>query len=130
MVTNNADTVRKGYAAFASGDMDTLRKLFADDIVYSVPGENAIAGEYKGPDEVLDLFQKLGQLTGGTLRVDLRHVGPGETGVLAMHHVTGDRSDGRTLSLDTILAFEFRGEQIRRVRLFTHDQRTEDAFWS
>lgn len=130
MSTTNADTVRRGYAAFGSGDMDTLRSLFASDIVYSVPGDNQIAGEYKGPDEVLGLFQKLGQLTEGTLRVDLKHVGDGETGVLAMHHVTGQRPDGRSLSVDSILAFEFRGEEISRVRLFTQDQRNEDTFWS
>ena len=130
MSTTNASTVRQGYEAFGSGDMDTLRRLFASDIVYSIPGDNEISGDYKGPDEVLGLFQNLGQITEGTLRVELKHVGDGETGVLAMHHVTAQRPDGRSLALDSILAFEFRGDEISRVRLFTNDQQAEDPFWS
>lgn len=126
----HSETVRRGYRAFSERDMDTLRQLFADDIVYSVPGENAIAGDYKGAGEVLDLFQRLGELTEGKLNVALKHVGEGETGVLAMHHITASRPDGRTLAADTILAFEFRGDEISHVRVFTNDQRIEDAFWS
>jgi ketosteroid isomerase-like protein len=35
---DNADLVRRGYAAFSTGDMATLSELFASDAVWHVPG--------------------------------------------------------------------------------------------
>ena len=33
----NEDLIRRGYDAFSSGDMDTLRELFHPDIVWHAP---------------------------------------------------------------------------------------------
>lgn len=55
----NEKTVRKGYAAFNSGDMDTIRETFADDIIWHVGGRTELAGDYKGMDEVFAFFGKL-----------------------------------------------------------------------
>jgi ketosteroid isomerase-like protein len=33
----NEDLIRRGYAAFSRGDMDTLRELFHPDIVCTLP---------------------------------------------------------------------------------------------
>jgi uncharacterized protein len=35
----NATLIRKGYAAFATGDMATLDALFANDVVWTVAGQ-------------------------------------------------------------------------------------------
>ena len=88
---SNADALRKGYAAFSSGDMDTLRnELFSPDIVWHQGGRNQTSGDYKGADNVLGLFGKLAQLTDGTFRVELHDV-------RSPRHVAQGRIEGKSL---------------------------------
>jgi len=46
-----SERVRTMYGAFAAGDADAYRRAFAPDIVWHVPGENPVSGEYRGADE-------------------------------------------------------------------------------
>lgn len=45
---SNVDLLRRGYDAFGKGDMDTLRDLLAENIVWHVPGSNILSGDYEG----------------------------------------------------------------------------------
>ena len=65
MAHPNEDLIRQGYEAFGKGDMDTIRKLFADDIVWHAPGRNPMSGDYRGVDDVLAFFGKTIELSGG-----------------------------------------------------------------
>lgn len=40
----DAALVRRGYEAFSTGDMDTLRELFAEDAVWHTGGSGPLAG--------------------------------------------------------------------------------------
>lgn len=73
MAHPNEDLIRKGYAAFAAGDLDTLRQLFAPDIIWHSPGRNPLSGTEHGTDAVFQLFGRLAELTGGTFRVSEIH---------------------------------------------------------
>jgi len=42
----------RGYTAFQTGDLDTVRSLFAPDIVGTCPARATFAGDYKGVDNV------------------------------------------------------------------------------
>jgi ketosteroid isomerase-like protein len=57
MAHPNEEVLKKGYAAFNSGDMDAVRETFADDIVWHVSGTTELAGDYKGLDEASILRQ-------------------------------------------------------------------------
>src|SRR5205814_2780451 len=59
----NEELLRTGYDAFSKGDMDSIRGLFADDIVWHSPGRNPLAGDFRGVDEVLQTFGKVFELT-------------------------------------------------------------------
>jgi ketosteroid isomerase-like protein len=50
MAHPNEELVRRGYQAFATGDVATLNELFADDIVWHAPGRNQLAGTYRGKE--------------------------------------------------------------------------------
>ena len=45
MVHPNEDIVRKAYGAFTEGDTEVLRQVFAEDIVFRIPGKSPMAGE-------------------------------------------------------------------------------------
>src|ERR1700751_3591936 len=70
----NVALVRQGYAAFSSGDMDTLNRLFAENIVWHEGGRGPLAGDYKGRDQVFGMLGKLMELTGGTVSVEVHDV--------------------------------------------------------
>jgi ketosteroid isomerase-like protein len=44
----NEDLLRREYDAFAREDLTSLDEIFADDIVYHVPGHNPFSGDARG----------------------------------------------------------------------------------
>lgn len=61
----NVERMKTGYDAFAKGDLDALRELFAPDIVWHVSGDWPLAGDYKGVDEVFGFFGQLLSMSEG-----------------------------------------------------------------
>ena len=130
MAHPNEDTVRQGYKAFGEGDMDTLRSLFAPDVVHVATGNNPLAAEYKGVDEVLGYYGKLFELSDGTFTAELKSTrAEGDDKVVATHHDKARRGD-KTLDQDETLTFSLSGGKITRLEENHSDQAAYDAFWS
>ena len=70
MAHPNEELVRRGYEAFNTGDVETLRQLFADTTIFHEPGRSPISGDYQGLDQVLGFFGTLAERSGGTFGVD------------------------------------------------------------
>jgi uncharacterized protein len=62
----NAEALRKGYEAFAAGDMETVAALLADDIAWHQAGSGPLSGDFAGRDAVFGNFAQLAELTAGT----------------------------------------------------------------
>jgi len=130
MTHPNEDLVRKGYTAFGEGDMDTLRSLFAADVVHVATGNNPLAGEYKGVDAVLGYYGKLFELSNGTFTARLESTkAEGDDTVVATHHDSAQRGD-RTLDQDETLTFTISGGKVTRLVENHSDKESYDAFWS
>ena len=56
-------------ALYAGGDPEPVRAVLTDDVVWHVPGRNAIAGEYRGVDAVMAYFQCRRDLAGRSFRL-------------------------------------------------------------
>ena len=52
----NVELTRRGYEAFAKGDMATLSELLADDVTWHVDGAGPLSGTYHGRVEVFGFF--------------------------------------------------------------------------
>lgn len=87
--------VRRGYAAFADNDLDTLREIIAEDATWHVAGNNQIARTYHGIDEIFGFFAKLDELTQGTLRQDVHDMLANDDHVVALLTVSAERDDMR-----------------------------------
>lgn len=74
MAHPNEDLLRRGYAAFAAGDMESVLSMFADDIVWHIGGTSQIAGDYVGHQEVMGFFGKVFELSAGTFRTEIHDV--------------------------------------------------------
>jgi ketosteroid isomerase-like protein len=58
--------VRDLYAARARGDSEAVRALLAPDVIWHEPGGEDYSGDYRGPNEVSALLEKLLDVTGGS----------------------------------------------------------------
>ncbi|HVF20630.1 MAG TPA: nuclear transport factor 2 family protein [Mycobacteriales bacterium] len=123
-------TVRKGYDAFGKGDMSTLRKMFAPDVVQRVGGNSMFTGGYEGPDAILDYFGRVAVESQGTFTAELEEVFEDRHGhVLAVHRERGERN-GRRLDQRHTLLFSFLGGAIVELQDCAEDLAADDAFWS
>lgn len=122
--------IRKGYAAFNSGDLETLRTLFATDVVQHVPGATVLAGDYKGADAIFGMYGKIAELTDGTFRAHLTEVhSDGHGHAVAIHVATGTRNGVTRVSRGAIL-FTFIGERVTDLLQLRADGIGDDAFLS
>jgi ketosteroid isomerase-like protein len=67
----NVELIRRLTAAFSAQDRDEIVALIADDCVWRVPGDNALAGEYVGRAEILGLFGNLRRRFTGPARFEI-----------------------------------------------------------
>ena len=98
---SNVQIVREVYDAFVKGDMETLGKLLADDIVWHVVGRNPVAGDRRSKEEVFQFFGQIAELSSGTFRLDVRAVFGGDETVVGLATFQAER-DGKTLSGDAV----------------------------
>jgi ketosteroid isomerase-like protein len=128
MAHPNVDLLNRGYDAFGKGDLDTLRELFSQDIVFHVPGRSKIAGDYRGQDEVFGFFGKLVELTGGTFSIERHAVLADDEHGTVLTTVTGQR-DGKTLSQNAIDVFHLKDGKVTEVWALDTDQYAGDEFF-
>lgn len=128
MAHPNEELVRRGYAAFQSGDMATLKDLFADDIVWHATGRNQMAGDFKGTDAVLEQFGKTFEVTGGTFKIDIHDVLANDEHVVVLVHATGER-EGKRLDDNSVQVFHVRDGQVTEQWLQPGDAYAVDEFW-
>jgi hypothetical protein len=58
----NVERLRRGYEAYARGDLATLRGMFADTITFHFLGHTQLSGTYNGLSEVLGYFERLQEI--------------------------------------------------------------------
>ena len=128
MAHPNEDLIRKGFAAFASGDMATLNDLFDDDIVWHAPGRNQLAGTFLGKEAVFGELQKVGELSGGTFKLELHTVLADDEHVAVLVRAIGER-EGRTLDDNSVQIFHVKDGKVTEQWLYPGDVYASDEFW-
>jgi len=129
MAHPNEELVRRGFDAFAKGDMDTLRELFAQDAVWHAAGRNPLSGDHRGMDAILGLFAKIAELSGGTFRIDLHDVVANDQHAVGIYVTRGERG-GRTLETRNVLVSHIRNSKLTEAWMMSEDQYAADEFFS
>jgi ketosteroid isomerase-like protein len=125
----NADVVRKLFDAFARRDGFGLRGLFAEDAVWRVPGESAMAGTYEGREAIFRFLGRLPKETNRTYTSRLIDVLASDDRAAALYRASGERN-GRRLDLDQLLLFQLRAGLVTEVLALPSDPAVFDAFWA
>jgi uncharacterized protein len=123
-------TVASGfYDSLAKGDMDVLRDLLTDDVVFHVPGRGPMARDYRGKDEVLGYLARLAQATTGTLRLEPQDYLVGADRVAVLLTIHGER-DGRSLDDHGLQLFRITDGKISERSSYPHDPYSVDEFFA
>lgn len=124
----NAALIRRGYDAFSKGDMDTINEIFADDIVWHISGRSAVAGDYKGKQEVFGFFGQLAERSGGTFSIELHDVLGNDDHVTALTHERAQR-DGKTMDVNFVHVWHVRDGKAVEFWAASSDMYAGDEFW-
>lgn len=109
--TENVDVVRRGYESFQKGDLAAFDDILAQDCVWHVPGRGQLAGDKKGRAETVAYYAKLGELSAGTVRVDLHDVFGNEEHVVGLHRASAERG-GKSYETTSVIVFHLEGSQV------------------
>ena len=90
VASQNVETAKKGYEAFGAGDVETALADFDDNIEWSIPGNSAISGTYRGKDKFMELLGKLAEKSFTT--TPERFLGDGDDVVVITRTTTGEES--------------------------------------
>jgi uncharacterized protein len=120
----NKAIIERGYAAFTSGDMETVMNLFDDDIEWVQPGGSSVSGTFHGKAEVMEHLARLAEKD---LTVKLnRLVAEGDT-VVALTEVSaggesGDDADVFVLRDGKTIRVEAHGDTALMERVYGKKQ--------
>ena len=125
----NLDLLRRGYAAYGSGDMDTINELFADDIVWHIAGRSPLAGDYSGKEQVFGFFAKFQEMSDGTSKVEVHDMLANDTHGVALVTESGARSE-RSHQGHATHVFHVTDGKVTEFWDAQTDQYAADEFWS
>jgi ketosteroid isomerase-like protein len=117
-------------AFYAGGSAGALHEVLTDDILWVVPGANAIAGEYRGIDAVLDYFARRRDLADRTFRMHPGDVLVGQDDHVAVLTDGTATIDGVDHRWSTVGLYRLRGERVCACWLLPLDAAAFDAIWA
>ncbi len=104
---SNKQTAKDGYAAFIAMDPEGAMKDLSDSIEWVVTGDNALAGTYKGKDEVGGFWMKI--VEKGFTTTPKEFLADGDKVVVLVEIALG----GETRETVDVLAFDGDGKLAR-----------------
>jgi uncharacterized protein len=123
----NAALTRRVFGAFGKDAMQISAAL-CRDIVWRVPGNTAMSGEYRGRREVVEFLRRTGLETGGTYGSRLHTVLANDEWGLAVYRAWGARN-GIELDVDQAFVIRFEEGMWKEVTAVPLDS-AFDAFWA
>ena len=123
----NAALVRRVFAAFGNDPM-AVSAAFTRDIVWRVPGETVMSGEYRGRRDVVEFLRRTGLETGGTYKSRLHTVFADDEWAVAIYRATG-RRNGVDLDVEQALVIRMADGLWQNVTAVPLDSAFE-RFWS
>lgn len=123
----NAELTRRVFAAFGRNAM-AISAALSRDIVWRVPGNTAMSGEYRGRRAVVEFLRRTGLETDGTYRSRLHTVLANDEWGLAVYRASGTRN-GIDLDVEQAFVIRFVDGCWKEVTAVPLDS-AFDAFWA
>ena len=124
----HAKLARIAWRAAADGDVETLARVCAEDLVWHASGRGPRAGVYRGQAAVFDYLASIGEAA-ERFDSDLEDLLVGEDQVAVLFRIRGRRGEKR-LDTQFVLLFRIESGRIAEVWSIPRDQYAIDEFWS
>lgn len=125
----NVELTRRGYDAFAQGDLAALSELIADDAIWHAQGVGPLSGTYHGRGEVFGFFGRLAEETGGTFRLEVHDVLANDEHAVALCTLSASRG-GKTIQVPVANVSHVRDGKVTEFWAATADPQASIDFWS
>jgi ketosteroid isomerase-like protein len=123
----NAALTRRVFAAFGR-DPKVISAAMSRDVVWRVPGNTMMSGEYNGRREVVEFLRRTGLETDGTYRSELRDVLANDAWAVAIYRAYGLRN-GVQLDVDQALVIRCEDGLWKEITAVPLDNAFND-FWA
>jgi ketosteroid isomerase-like protein len=123
----NAALTRRVFAAFGR-DPKVISAAMSRDVVWRVPGNTMMSGEYRGRRDVVEFLRRTGFETAGTYRSSLRDVLANDDWAIAIYRAHGTRN-GIELDVDQALVIRCEDGLWKEITAVPLDS-AFDAFWA
>jgi ketosteroid isomerase-like protein len=124
----NAELVRRGFEAFATGDMATLNELMSDDAAWHTSGRGPLAGDFRGKEAIFGSFARIPQET-DTFSQQIHALLADDEHAVALVEATATRK-GRTAAMQQVFVFHVSGGKATEVWVTAVDPYAADEFWA
>jgi ketosteroid isomerase-like protein len=121
--------VRRTYEDFETGDLELLGVVMAHEVVWHEPGRSDLAGDYRGPNEVLGFLRELKARTGGTFKIEVLDVLSEPGRAVVFQRETAMKHE-KVLDLIAAVDFEIHNGKITEVTVYQNDAYAFDEFWT
>ena len=125
----NVELTRRGYEAFAKGDVPALSELMADKVTWHVTDGGPLSGSYHGRNDVLGFFARLAEETGGTFRLDVHDILANDEHVVALGTLSASRGS-KSIEMLVANVIHVRASKITEFWTATANPRASIDFWS
>ena len=129
MVYLDKNTISQLVEAFNRRDLETVTKLFSDDVVLHCPGKSRVSGTYQGKPGLLEFWQKQIELTGGSFKGNVISVCQGEGSLILVMEVIVDHAD-ETLSWQRVNRYHLADGRIVEAWIYEGDQYAADTVFA
>lgn len=131
MTHPNENFMRKYSNAWKVGDIDTVREMYAEDLVVHISGRSPLAGVYRGKEAFFGYINKIMELTGGKVEiVEIKDILANEGRAVVLVRERLQRIGKKTLEANRVVVYQFCTGKISEVWGYEDDQYAVDEFFS
>lgn len=112
----------------SEADVEGLRRLVADDVVWHASGRGPRSGNFRGRDAILEYLASIGDAA-DEFESELDDVLVGQSRTALLFRVSGRRG-ARLLEAGFVLLLRFEDGQIAELWSVARDQYAVDEFWA
>lgn len=126
---NNIEISKAYIKAVQTGDQATLGSLISPDVIWHQPGSNQFSGTHRGMAAVGSMLGKMMEVSKGTFAITRadHYMANGDWVAIAIEFA--GEANGIQLKQPGVDLIRMEGGKVVEVRLFSSDQKQEDAFW-
>ncbi len=128
-IADAAVLVRRFYECRRTGDIEKLRMMIKERVVWREPEVDGHMGELSGVDAVIDMIERALLTTGGTFRLDVESTVATHCDCAAVVRWRADK-EGRRIEGRELAIFRFEEGLIHEAQFFPENIENDHAFWT